>query len=323
MLKISNSLFETNSVNNNDKLEAYLSMLELSYTQAIQKLLVKYGPATSDYYKENSYARFLNGEIKSITRGKYQRTKEGLYCHHIDEFKFENLSNKDFIKELKYPHFYQKKDRLVYCDLLEHLILHTLIAKETHGEFGLTGYQIFIRPMVEDWYVYEIDPKPGWMKICKERAYLNTNQINILLTHIDIIINKTIKIRHMKKIGYKDLNRRLNFNMTIKEYSEFKNRKLKMKEELESNITRLNSRRLNIQYMEEMICKELKFYKEYPLFKTFNVSLFQTRQDIINDLYEHKYKEIFSTKKELRSYKINTLRDKLFEELHSILKDKY
>lgn len=31
---------------------------------------------------------FLNGEIKSIIKGKYIRVGEGLYCYYISEDKF-------------------------------------------------------------------------------------------------------------------------------------------------------------------------------------------------------------------------------------------
>lgn len=303
------------------KLEDYISLLNISYHQAVEILLLKHGPAISEYYRQKSYNRFLNGEIKSITRGKYQRTKEGLYCHHIDEYKFENLSNKDFIQEYKYQYDYQKKERLVYCDLIEHLILHTLIAKETNGERGFTGYITFIRPTVNEWYLDEIDPKPEWMKICKEKSYLNPNQINILLSHIDIIINKMLKRQHMKKVGYKDLNRRLSFNMTIKQYEEYKKRKKEMRKEIETKIIELRNKKYSIQAKKESIEFEQQFYIEFPYFKKFKVSPFQSRKDILDDLFEHKYKNIFSNKKELNSFKISNQRDELFKELHFILKD--
>lgn len=311
-----------NIVETTNKLHYYISLLNLSYNQAVETLLLKHGCATSEYYKEKSYNRFLNGEIKSITKGKYHRTKEGLYCHHIDEFEFENLSNTDFIKEYRYPYEYQKKDRLVYCDLIEHLILHTLIAKQTNGERGFTGYITFIRPTVEDWYVNETEPKPEWMKICKEKSYLNPNQINILLNQIDIVINKMLKKRHMKKVGYKDLNRRLNFNMTIKQYEEFKKNKQKMKKEIESKIMELKNKKCDIQVKKNLLESKQQFYREFPYFKKFNISPFQSRRDILADLYEYKYKNIFSSKKELNSCKINVLRDDLFKELHMILKEK-
>lgn len=69
--------------------------------------------------------------------------------------------------------------------------------------------------MVNEWYLDEIDPKPEWMKICKNKSYLNPNHINILLEKIDIIINKTIKRQYMKRTIHNNLKKRLNLNMTI------------------------------------------------------------------------------------------------------------
>lgn len=105
--------------------------MELSYLDAVNILLKKYGGSIEDYFKEQSYNRFLNGETKSISKGKISRTNEGLYFHHIDENRYLNLSNLGFIKVQKPPFSVQQKDRLVYCDLIEHIILHTLITKET------------------------------------------------------------------------------------------------------------------------------------------------------------------------------------------------
>lgn len=60
----------------------YLDLLSKTYDEAVDFLLRKYGPAQDDYFRENSYQRFMNGEIKNITRGKISRTNEGIYCHH-------------------------------------------------------------------------------------------------------------------------------------------------------------------------------------------------------------------------------------------------
>src|SRR5699024_11101712 len=102
-------------------------------------LLQKYGHALDDYYREASYVRFMQGEIKNITKGKYSRTSEGLYCHHIDEIKILKISDQSFIKRDNIPFRHQKRERLIYCDLIEHTILHVLITKETSNEFGLPG----------------------------------------------------------------------------------------------------------------------------------------------------------------------------------------
>ncbi len=307
---------------NTKKLDYYISLLNLSYDQAVEKLLLKYGPATDNYYREKSYIRFLNNEIKNITKGKYQRTKEGLFCHHIDELEFENLSDKNFIKEYRYSYFYHKKERLVYCDLIEHLILHTLIAKETNGDRGYAGYITYIRPMVNDFYVNGLNPKPEWMKVCKDKAYLDTHQINILLSYINTIISKMLKKQHMKTIGYIDLNRRLNLNMTIKQYREYKIKKQKLKMELSSEITKLRFRHYRIREKEKENLIIQQFYSQFPQLKGLRITPNTSRKEVLDYLFDYRYKNHFSKKKELRSFKINILKEGLFQELNSILENK-
>ena len=133
-----------------DKLGYYKSLLNLDYDDAVQSLIKKYGAALDDYFKESSYNKFLNGEVKSPTKSKTSRTKDGLYCHHIhiDEDKFLNLGNNYFILVKKPDFKYQTKDRLVYCNLIEHLILHAIITKKTNGEFGTPGLIVFLIPKV-------------------------------------------------------------------------------------------------------------------------------------------------------------------------------
>lgn len=167
------------------KYNEYSQLLDVTYSQAVAYLLNKYGAVTDDYYKEKSYTRFLNGEIKSISKGKYTRASQGLYCHHISEDKFQNLSDLRFISEFKYSYNYQKKENLVYCDLIEHLILHAIITKESNGQFGVAGLCQMIKPTVIDWYIGEYNPKPAWMQATKARAYLPRILVEKLLIKID------------------------------------------------------------------------------------------------------------------------------------------
>lgn len=311
--------------NHSDKLNGYLLLLGLTYSEAVKYLLAKYGPATNDYFNEKSYSRFLRGEIKSITRKKYQRTFEGLYCHHIDENKFENLSNFDYIKKYRYPFFYHKKERLVYCDLFEHLILHTLIAKETNTEFGLSGYVVFLFPTACEWYIDEKEPKPEWMKICKERSYLNPRETKILLRITDQIIEKTPRNYKKRTYSLMDLRKRLNLNMTINEYKDFQSRMKIMKKEMQTNYYKLKHKKRSI--MQEMqkdliIKKENSFYKMYPSFKHYKITINESRQSILNYLFAFKYKDIVKSKKELRSLKRDTSKYELLNELHSSLRER-
>lgn len=91
--------------------------LTMSYNDLVTYLLKKYGGATADY--------FCTPTCKSRS-SKIGRTKEGLLCHHIDEDKGGNLSS-SYSASLQ-PFTWQKKERLVYCNYLEHLILHIKIA---------------------------------------------------------------------------------------------------------------------------------------------------------------------------------------------------
>lgn len=58
----------------------YKDLLLKTYDEAVVFLLQKYGSAQDDYFREKSYKKFMNEEIKNITKGKYPRTSEGLYC---------------------------------------------------------------------------------------------------------------------------------------------------------------------------------------------------------------------------------------------------
>lgn len=126
----------------------YQRIMKMSYDELVQFLINKYGPAKYDYFT-NEYCTTKN---KNVTR-----TSEGLYCHHIDEDKAIKLSEDKFAG--KNPFEYQKADRLVYCNFLEHLLLHILIAEEPRnknaniGEIqGVGGAVSFMCKQLNDLY---------------------------------------------------------------------------------------------------------------------------------------------------------------------------
>ncbi|HFU5941372.1 hypothetical protein NQ080_12025 [Enterococcus faecium] len=174
-----------------DKYNGYLELLSKTYVEAVSFLLQKYGSAQDDYFREKSYQKFLNGEIENITKGKTSRTNEGLYCHHIDENKWLKASDKGFIRKYNIPFEVQRKNRLVYCDLIEHSILHALIAKETSLEFGYPGFIAFLRPDIEKWYLNKDIPKRGWKKNCYKKAFLNPQEAFGILKEIQKIIGES------------------------------------------------------------------------------------------------------------------------------------
>ena len=126
----------------------YQKLMEMSYDELVQFLINKYGPAKYDYFT-NEYCTVKN---KKVTR-----TDEGLYCHHIDEDKAIMLSTDTYASENSFE--YQKADRLVYCNFLEHFLLHILIAEEpknknaNQGEMqGIGGAVNYICRQLNDLY---------------------------------------------------------------------------------------------------------------------------------------------------------------------------
>ncbi len=93
--------------------------LNMTYIELTQYLQNKYGKSEYDYFRNESCSS-VNPQVS--------RTSEGLFCHHIDEDKAIELSS---IKHARNnPYAYQKADRLVYCNILEHLIMHIKISLE-------------------------------------------------------------------------------------------------------------------------------------------------------------------------------------------------
>jgi hypothetical protein len=105
--------------------------LDMSYSELCQYLVDKYGPAQYDY--------FVNETCRSKNK-KVSRSSEGLECHHMDEDKAIMLSSPKFAQSC--PYEYQKAERLVYCNVLEHLILHIKICTEPMNKkaIGRPGY---------------------------------------------------------------------------------------------------------------------------------------------------------------------------------------
>jgi hypothetical protein len=122
-------------------------LLEMSYQDVIKNLKEKYGVVPKNYFTDETCTKKTQG----ISRGK-----EGLYIHHVDEDKAILLSKLEFAR--KNPFDFQKADRLVYCNLLEHLVLHIKIVEYSNNnknrfeEVGAGGIYAFIVPELNDIY---------------------------------------------------------------------------------------------------------------------------------------------------------------------------
>lgn len=103
--------------------KSYINFKNNEYYNYINILKEKYGSVTGPYFKESSYKnKGIFVKNKDIMRGN-----EGLFVHHIAEDKYIMLSNINYCSHL--PFELQLSENLVYCNYLEHLRLHLLIAE--------------------------------------------------------------------------------------------------------------------------------------------------------------------------------------------------
>lgn len=138
------------------KMSEYQEVKEFKYLDYCDYLQSKYGIGLADYMTK-SYER----------NSKVSRTKEGLFAHHKKEDTAIRLSKKEFAK--KHPFEWQQKENIIYCDYLEHLLLHVLICKypddKAEGTVGLGGIVDYLVPKLNDLYSGWI-PKESWDKNC-------------------------------------------------------------------------------------------------------------------------------------------------------------
>lgn len=200
-----------NSVGNTS--EEYHAIMRLSYADLVDYLLKKYGAAQEDYFINDSFA----------TKNKrVSRTKEGLLCHHIDEDKAIMLSNDQYAKNN--PFSYQKADRLVYCNILEHLLLHIKIAEEprnvnanTNELPGIGGAISMICRQVNDFYEGQI-PSQEWQQNVMRLIADSFDDYIAMLRHLwDIVQND---FRYKSIISKEDLARGWQGNIVDKIYKQ-------------------------------------------------------------------------------------------------------
>ncbi len=159
--------------------EELLNEIPLSYYDLIDYLLKKYGEAKYDY--------FSTPECKSKNQ-KVTRTGEGLFCHHIFEDRGGNLG--DVGKAKRQPYEWQDKSKLVYCNYLEHLLLHLKILvlrqkkrltepKEIYSLFT-TGGIFSLCNAINDSFMTE-GTNVSWRKRCFEEIKENYQEYILLL----------------------------------------------------------------------------------------------------------------------------------------------
>lgn len=140
----------------------YLLVKKLTYLEYCDYLQKKYGIGLDDYMTK-SYN----------PKAKCKRTKEGLLAHHKKEDTMILLSTKEIA--MMFPIEWQSKENIVYCDYLEHLLLHILICKYPSNEkidfvkVGLGGVVNFIVPELNDLYS-GWETGQAWRKNCHDKV---------------------------------------------------------------------------------------------------------------------------------------------------------
>jgi hypothetical protein len=174
-------------------------MLNLSYQECCSLLIIKYGRVSGDYFLDKNCTK----KNTSITRGA-----EGLYIHHIGEDKYIMLSNPNFARKASFE--YQRAQRLVYCNLLEHLVLHIKIYEKTgpHTVYGVGGIYNFIVPELNDIYS-GITYKQAWkQKVIEIVAPLKDDYFHCIekLVSLDFDYPLLTTFTYNSELGWSILN---------------------------------------------------------------------------------------------------------------------
>lgn len=134
----------------NDLRKEFEVISKLDYKSLVQYLNEKYGNVKEPYFRTKT----CKSKNKNIVR-----SMDGLEIHHIGEDRYPNLSDTQYA--LSAPWSEQEPDRLVYCNLIEHTLLHVLISEQ---KGAIQPYFNFKQKLVND-ILSDYDFKRDWMKI--------------------------------------------------------------------------------------------------------------------------------------------------------------
>lgn len=156
-------------------------LLTKTYQECVDILLKKYGEIKKSYFVDYK----CNKKTSGITKGKL-----GLYIHHIDEDKAIMLSTPEYAQ--KNPFRYQQGDRLVYCNLIEHLVLHIKIVEyknplqNQHEECGVGGIYNYIVPELNDIYSGIKYKQPWKQKVIEVVLPLKNDYLKCIQKLVDL-----------------------------------------------------------------------------------------------------------------------------------------
>lgn len=172
-------------------MEEFKKVEALSYEEYCDYLQTKYGKPTKPYFTEG-YSK------NRISRA----TSEGLFVHHVKEDTAIQLSHIDYAKQ--FPYEYQLPENLVYCDYLEHLLLHVKICVKCRPDIlkaleerrggksksqkplmvpGMGGIVNYLLPILNDIYAGYESPQV-WQQVCALKVKSDKNVYIEILKYI-------------------------------------------------------------------------------------------------------------------------------------------
>ena len=201
-------------------LEEYNKVKNMNYDEYCLYLQNKYGKAKGYYCTPKGNKHNIG------------RTSEGLVIHHVKEDEMIMLSNPTFARLA--PYEFQSPDNLVYCNYLEHLLLHVLIVEKSveNAEvmpFGLGGIMFFLVPELNDWYsgYYKNSSKEGWRRNCYEVVKDNEDTyLEILWRYIDYVDLNSLIIFPANLGQYNPDNLLSSFNESFGLWKSSKNKRI-------------------------------------------------------------------------------------------------
>ena len=120
-----------------DEVRKILQDESYTYEKFIKYLREKHGNVCKPYFSKKSYLDYFDRLSKNLTHHVDNWcSNEGLEIHHVAEDRFSDLSREKSIENkfknccIECSFIYQTPKYLVYCDRIEHAILHLFIVKK-------------------------------------------------------------------------------------------------------------------------------------------------------------------------------------------------
>lgn len=151
-------------------------------------------------YSYKDYCDYLNNKYDNYN-------KEGLFKHHFYENEKANLSNSEIAKYATA----EEKETIVYCNYLEHLLLHIMIGEQTdpRKRLGLGGAINYIISDIENYYNNNIKKYNDIYYNC---LIDNKELFDILVARCDQAVEKLQIVLESNISLYKEVEYNLNVN---------------------------------------------------------------------------------------------------------------